>query len=469
VISNGVIALEADNANSDGVGNSAFGSTNNVITLSGGTLQLFGFNGSQGTQHNRFFNPLVVPAGQTGSLRMFQRGRPDSGANSGCASTLTGSGTLNLVVAYVRGQLDGNWSAFSGLINVTAKAGADEMRINNDFGLAAASVFLNDGVLLDRLQSNTTNDIGELGGTALARIANGNGTGANTTWRVGMKNTSATFAGTIENDNAIIKVGTGTWTLTAANPFSGSAIVSDGILALGDGVTDGSIDGSTNINIVTPGILNVAARSDGTLQLGQVAPQTLRGNGILRGALTVGGQGTVSPGLPVGILTVTNAATLGGTAVANLNRNASPNVGRLVAPSIALGGTLIVENVGANLQVGDTFDLYDGVLTGDFTSVVLPPYYTWNTNNLPLDGTISVVAVNAPKIKVSVGGGNVSLNATNGIPGGNVLVSTSTNLSIPLSTWTHIDTNVFDLDGAYNLVIPVDPAAPRQFYLLQAY
>ena len=126
VISNGILAMGNNNANENG-GNggtqSGLGSVTNAVTFMGtnGTLQLYGWLGytSYTTAFNDFTNPLVVPAGQVGTLQLPGRGSTATGANAGLNSSLTGSGTLNLVANYVRYPLSGNWSGFTGLINVT--------------------------------------------------------------------------------------------------------------------------------------------------------------------------------------------------------------------------------------------------------------------------------------------------------------------------------------------------------------
>lgn len=477
VISNGVLALGSNNANSSG-SLSGLGPTNNAVTFYGGTLELFGYNGGTGNNYNTLRNPLIVPAGQTGTLRMFPRGPSNSGASSGLQSSLTGDGTLNLVVNYVRDNLSGDWSTFTGLINVTPRnASGDEMRINNNFGYANASIFLNDNVNLDRADTaNTINDIGELGGTAVATLAAGNGSGANTTWRVGFKNTTATFAGVIAADNNIVKVGTGKWILTGPNSYTGSTTVSNGVLALGDGVTDGSIDFSSFINVGSGTFLDVSGRSDQTLLLGF---QELRGRGTVLGSVNANGIGTVAPGDgpngDTGTLTVTNNVFLTGTAWMKLNRDNIPNSDRLVSTlgTINLGGTLVVTNVGPRLHMGDTFDLFDGALAGGFTTVSLANYYTWNTNNLTVDGTISVSGVlPGPSLgEIVIDNGNVILTATNGAPDGMFILLTSTNVALPLTSWTPVSTNNFDSTGVINppIVLTTDPEATQQFYLIEAF
>jgi autotransporter-associated beta strand protein len=470
-ISNGVLALGSNNANNSG-SQSGVGPTNASVTFYGGTLQLFGYNGSTSPNYNTFRNPLIVPAGQSGTLRLFSRGPANSGANSGLASGLTGAGTLNLVVNYVRDNLDGDWSAFTGTINVTPKpsGSGDEFRINNNFGYSNAVIFLNDGVLMDRVSSaNSTIDIGELGGTTGATIGQGNSSAANPNWRVGWKNTSSTFAGTIANDASITKVGTGTFTLTGQSTTTGSITVSNGVVALAPGSNgDGSI-GSATINIVAGAFLDVSGRSDAKLPLN--SGQTLRGTGTLAGDLDATPGGTVAPGFSIGTLTVTNVATLGGTALMQINRLASPNASKLVAPTINFGGVLQVTNTGPRLQVNDTFDLFDGALSGAFGTLLLPNYYTWDTSNLGINGTIRVTAILPPPAisDISTSAGNVTFNATNGAPNGTIIVLTSTDVTLPVASWTRLATNQFDGSGNFSFTDVVDPATTQRFYSLQAY
>src|SRR6185437_16894055 len=114
-----------------------------------------------GNNYNTLYNPLVVPAGQTGTLVMFPRGFPNTGNGAGLNSSLSGSGTLNLVVNYVRDALSGDWSAFTGTIMVTNfSPGGDEMRINNNFGYANATIYLNGTFVMDSsLSANAIIDI----------------------------------------------------------------------------------------------------------------------------------------------------------------------------------------------------------------------------------------------------------------------------------------------------------------------
>lgn len=417
VISNGVLALGSNEANSSLTGGlSGVGPTTNAVTFSGGILQLFGHNGSTTPTYNTFRNPLIVPSNQVGTLRLPSRGST--------ASTLTGAGTLNLMVNYVRDDLAGDWSGFTGLINVIPKNTAiDEMRINNNFGYANAAIYLNDGVIMDRANTaNATIDIGELGGTSGAMVGQGNESALNPKWRVGTKNSSTNFAGTISDDGitSIIKVGAGTWTLTGQNTYSGATTVSNGVLALSAGSGgDGSIANSATIDVVSGAALDVTGRSDSLLTLN--ANQTLKGGGTVRGSVdAASGGGNLEPGDGVGALTVTGTIALGGTTLMELNRASAPNSDRIVANKIICGGTLTVTNSGGQLSVSDTFQLLNGTISGSFATVDLPltgangESYTW-TNRIAMDGTIRVLSVVGG---MSMTPTNITLRAT----GSNTLV-----------------------------------------------
>jgi|CZKV01.1.fsa_nt_gi autotransporter-associated beta strand protein len=473
VISNGVLALGGNTANSSGLGT-------NTVTFYGGTLQLFGYNGSTANNYSSPQNTMVVPAGQTGTVQMFPRGPNNA---SGLASKLIGAGTFNLVVNYVRDNIGGDWSAFTGLINVTGKnISGDEFRIDNAAGFSNAVIYLNSGVIMDRANTaNATIDIGELGGTNGAIIGPGTGSAANPTWRVGWKNTTNVFSGTIANDgtaSSITKVGTGTWILSGQNTYSGSTIVSNGVLALVNdpvSTTDGSISSSTNILIKSGAFLEVIGRSDATMPLN--SGQVIGGEGTIRGILDTTAGGTVSPGGgiegSVGTLTVTNHINLGGTAWIKLNRGVSPNSDKLSAPSIVLGGALVVTNIGAALHVGDSFTLFTGTLSGTFNgNVTLPSGYTWNTNLLEVNGTISVTGIAAGPVISSVdysqlSSGTLTFNATGGVPGEPFSILTSTNLTLPLASWTTAQTGNFD--GSGNITrfsVTVNPELPQSFFIL---
>src|SRR6185295_18160969 len=93
-----------------------------------------------------------------------------------------------------------------------------------------------------------------------------------------------------------VKVGMGRMTLSGANTYNGSTTVNFGVLALGDGSTDGTFNNTTPITVSSNAVLDVGLRSDATLTLGGSATQVLQGSGVVFGQLNVGSFGTVAPG-----------------------------------------------------------------------------------------------------------------------------------------------------------------------------
>ena len=178
-------------------------------------------------------------------------------------------------------------------------------------------------------------------------------------------------SGIIAGTGSLIKTGSGTLTLNAANTYTGATTVAAGTL-----VVDGSI-ASSSLTTVNAGA-------------------TLMGSGTV-GATTV--NGTLAPGNSIDTLIINGDLVLAGTSDFEIDPNGVlADLADLAAVSgnLTYGGTLNVTNIGGAFSWGDTFNLFDwaGALTGNFTAVYLPtltnPAWSWQ-NNLTLDGTITVV------------------------------------------------------------------------------
>lgn len=192
-LAQGAIALGGGQAN----GMNAIGTAS--IVFQGGALNLNGYGvADNGTSYGTLNNAINVATGQTGTLNLPKR--------LTVGSTLTGGGTLDIALDGTRNEFQGNWSAFTGQINLT---GSGEFRIAN----FQASVFnntklnLGSGVFLQQVFNppssgnfTTVQNIGELSGAA-GSIIGGNPVGGRyVEWSVGSLNTSSTFSGTIQND-----------------------------------------------------------------------------------------------------------------------------------------------------------------------------------------------------------------------------------------------------------------------------
>ncbi len=446
------------------------------IRFEGGTLSL------ASTPSQRLY-PNAINVVSTGTIIF-------NGANAFnvLSGTWSGSGTITISVvnSACYCTLNGDISTFSGTFRLTDDSagyfrfnsgGSDPCRGSSfamfDLGNSSA-------ILANRNGSTygTTNYyLGALAGGPNTRVRGALNTGTGNTYVIGEKNLDTTFEGIIENGSggsgavvSMVKAGTGTLTLKGANAYTGTTTVSNGVLALAD---SGSIDQSRAIQIVVPGILCVTGRYDGTLYVGNSMAQQLSGNGTVRGNLNLSWGGTLSPGIGIGTLTVTENATFSSSSTTwmEINRAAPQKSDKLVAKTITFGGTLVVTNVGTLLYPGDTFDLFDGAIPelSTFDTVVLPNYYEWDTSRLTVDGTVRVVRSLMPPLSVRRDGINLVLSATNGIPGGPLSILSSTNIALPLSDWSVVITDSFDWEGKYSLTITIDPAEPRRFYLLLPY
>jgi fibronectin-binding autotransporter adhesin len=435
IISNGVVNLTTTTARDNGLGTG-------TTTLSGGTLQLFGYAGSTGTDFGTFNRPLNVVFGTTNALLTPPRYT--------MSSTLTGSGTLNLTVDYVRGALNGNWSAFAGTLNVTGRVAASEFRVANTTGYSNAAVFITDNVVITRSGSAITVEFGSLAGTSGSQVGPGNSTSSGSSYRVGWNNTDATFAGTLKADgvNTFTKVGSGKWTLTGANTYSGGTVINGGILLANN--TSGSATGSGAVTVNTNGAIG--------------------GTGSVSGAVTVNAGGAMSPGSNgVGTITLTGGLTLGSGAVLNFDIG-STNDKIAVTGALALDGTLNVSNL-AGFGPG-TYPIitYSGALSGVLPSIGRKPAgYSLSVNTNTGGQVRLVVQTQTPPVfnSISLSGTNLLFSGSGGPTNVSYYVLSSTNVSLPRSNWSRIGTNQFNGAGAFSFTNGINPNTPRSFYLIQ--
>ena len=444
VITNaGAIVLGSTGANISGLGPG-------LITFDGGTLEFAGFTGSSSPDYGGNTNALIIPAGQTGTIHVPQRF-----LTPGLNGPLTGGGTLNLVVNYVRGDITGDWTGFSGRINVqNSGADVDDFRVNTTAGFPNARLNLGTNILMySRCTAGSVIPIGEFSGAANSTVSAGGGSSVGTqydvTWRVGSLGTDATNAATIQGTTTLIKEGAGKWSLTGVNTYSGTTTVNAGALLVNGNQSSAN------------GAVNVASGA------------TLGGAGIIGGAVTVNNNGTLSPGAGVGTLTINNNLTLQSGAVLNFELGAiNASDGVVVSGALALGGTLNVTNLagfGANTY---TLFTYGEALSGNLPSIgVMPAGYTGSVNtNTPGQVKLVVQAIPAnPPVfgGATLAGGKLNLSGSGGTTNGTYYVLTSTNLSLPLAQWQFIATNQFDGNGNFTVTNLIYTNAPQSFYMLQ--
>jgi fibronectin-binding autotransporter adhesin len=198
---------------------------------------------------------------------------------------------------------------------------------------------------------------------------------------------------------------------------------------------------------------------------------TLGGAGIISGPVTNLAGGTLQPGLTAGdtsTLTISNSLTLAGSTLFTLNRTNAQNSSRISGLTAAnYGGALVVSNAATALQSGDTFTLFSAAsYNGSFASIALPTLnagLAWNTNNLVVNGTVSVTTT----------GPSGPATLTNSVSGSTL------SLSWPAEGWrlqcqtngldAGLGTNWVDLtDGSTSSTnLTIDPTKPSVFYRLK--
>ena len=366
VLSGGTTTLGGGQGN----GFNAIG-TGPITFQNGGVLNLNGFNQTDNaTSWGTLTGTIGVAAGQSGVINMPQRGT--------IASPLTGSGTLGVNVQFVRGELSGNWSGFTGRINVGTVAGqaSGDFRLNTTTGFGTAAVNLAAGVsmypVINYASSPQTFTVGELSGDAGSVLSGQGGvnSGRIALYSVGGRNTNATFAGSIRDGlvssavqpTAITKVGTGAWTLTGTSTYTGATTVSTG-------------------SLLVDGLITTSAVTVGTAGL-------LGGNGTVAGAVTV--SGTLSPGsspglLTLGSLTLNPSATTLIEVVSAGTRGVDFDAVDITGLSgLTYGGTLVFAFGGAELPQNSALTIFGftGTPSSTLASVTSTGFYSGVWTNL---------------------------------------------------------------------------------------
>ncbi len=196
--------------------------------------------------------------------------------------------------------------------------------------------------------------------------------GAPATLTVGGNNNSPTFSGIITNSGAgsalsLVKVGTGTQTLSGTNTIAGYVRVEAGVLALSSAA---NLTASTSVTVEAGATLQAIGRSDGayTVPSGQI----LEGDGTIIGILT--NNGVVAPGLPVGTLILTGNYSQAASGTLRLALASTSSYDSLRSSGSALlNGTLDVALDSFTPAAGDQFAVLRFTSrTGGFTTTNLP-------------------------------------------------------------------------------------------------
>jgi len=352
-----------------------------------------------------------VPAGAVATLDVTEK--DGDGSPYGLLyGTLTGAGTLNMSIYYNRSGIAGDWSGFTGQLDVTTPATADFFFAANygDNGMPQASINLGNNVTMlwvgTVASPSSQVNIGMIGGTSGSVLQGGNTGGRTVIWGVGTNNASATFAGTISEQGSsdatsFIKYGTGTWTLSGPCNYNGTTLVNAGTLSI-----SGTVNGGGVCEVQQGGTLNLAGGSitfpTSTIDpgasftgYGTVTTTTLVNNG----SVSVGPGKTLNiPGNVVnnGIMSFTGGAALSVTGTFTNN-----GVLDLLTGSQTLPANLV--NYGTIIN-SSSIKVLTATKTGAAMSVTIQSY---SGHTYSLESTTSTTSPNWQTVTSQAGNGSV--------------------------------------------------------------
>ena len=365
--------------NSKDISDAGIGSASRLV-MAGGTFTTVGKNESAVT----FNFPIVAEAGTTSTID-FDRWNVNK-------CSVSGAGTLQWGVNYLREYIEGNWDNFTGQLVITSTRNYGSNRqfaIRNGVGIKNATIYMKSGTAINGAKNQSTYYLGGLSGDAGTRLSGFNvkakGEG---TWVVGGANTDETFRGVIDNNDqagshpgttSIEKQGTGDWRLTGSNVYSGTTVVTKGRL-----IVNGTHSGTGNITVRTGATLagtgslagNTTVNTGATLQAGDTL---VNGRGLtFNGTLKVNGTGVVdvlANRTTCNTITVKNGLTLGAETVLQIN-----------------GGT--IDEAPYDKTQYQVFNLQGGTVSGSFSAIepaVPGEGQTWDTSKLYSEGLLIVV------------------------------------------------------------------------------
>lgn len=301
-----------------------------TTTINSGTLLLS--NGIANSYTPTLATAIVIASGGTLSANI-------ASGNINLLGNISGAGALNMpnTTQTQTLRLFGNNSGFTGSFSEPANARglmwSDDQATGNasNTGSAAASWNLSGsfGFIEATGAATPTVQLGSLSGTNTATTLGGFGGTATSTFQIGALNTSTTFAGAIEDNPqatgtptiALIKVGTGTLTLSGTNTYSGATTVNAGTLAFTT-----AIPSSNTWNIAVNATSTPTSASSGlmtmptsilTTMLGKTLNILLTGSttGFTWTAMTFNNTFLIGPALQVNGVGVTSGIASGGTTV----------------------------------------------------------------------------------------------------------------------------------------------------------
>ena len=297
-----------------------------TTTVNSGTLELS--NGILNSTVVTLSTPISILSGATLS--------GDIAGNINLSGAISGPGTLNLVDAGAQTlRLYGNNSGFTGSFSEPSTtrgmmwSDAQSPANAANTGSASASWDLSGsfGFIETAGAATPTVQLGSLSGSTSTTTLGGFGGSGVKTFQVGALNTNTGFAGAIQDNPqatgtptiALIKVGTGTLTLSGTNTYSGATTVNAGTLSFTTAIPssanwDIDLNATSTPTSATSGLLLLPATPSVT---GKTINIVLTGTstGFTWIAVDWAGTSTGIPALKINGVTVISGIPSGGTTV----------------------------------------------------------------------------------------------------------------------------------------------------------
>jgi len=411
VLKSGTIKLNTGGAVTYGVGRK--------ITMYGGTLETLNSSGAYLTSNNA----IEVPEGYAATII--------GGARCENNGALTGGGTLNWSCDFIRGYMNGNWSAFTGKINILANGAnstyENHFIVNNSNGYPKATINLASGVIF--CYKNGTSD----NGTTTVKMGMLTGAAGSTFYNAGLEvggsDANGSFGGIISGASSVNKVGSGLWILSGANTYTGATTISSGTVTLNGSLATSTVSISTGATLNLTGTTggSVIVANGGNLALsgtisGSIANSgTLSGTGTITGSSSLGNNSITIPGnASIGTLTFGNNVSMNNTATLSMQviGGSSTSCDQLsVTGTLTCNGTLDLLVPYGTPILGASYQLFNASsILGIFTTINLTELekgLEWDTSELYTTGTIKLKAGTGFKIPGIKTG--VKQNPTTGI------------------------------------------------------